>query len=160
MACLLFSQNSLAFLTKDYTPPSIEQPWKSKVESGEVKLGTRAPVVPPSLPLPSNFPLGVCSHCDVPHCTSVFSSLTIKSSIRSSDLLSKDINGWKVLFSLVLSLKELHWGNEVIGSRRTWGVRGSFLFSWSHFMTVAVSIGCPLHNLGLGTMREGDTSNL
>lgn len=50
--------------------------------------------------------------------------------------------------------------NEVIGSRRTWGVRGSLLFSWSHLMTVAVSIGCPLRNLGLGTMREGDTSNL
>jgi hypothetical protein len=29
-----FPQNSLAFLNKDYTPPSTEQPWKSKPEPG------------------------------------------------------------------------------------------------------------------------------
>lgn len=35
-----FSQNSLAFLTKGYPPPSTEQPWKSKLESGSIQVSS------------------------------------------------------------------------------------------------------------------------
>lgn len=57
------------------------------------------------------------------------------------------------LFYLVLSLKELHWDNEIIGSR-TCGGRGPFLFSWNYFIRVAASSGCC--SLSLQTMREGN----